>query len=126
MVRCLVIIFTLLSICNGDYLYMSCHSNPNIIAYNVSNGELYTSELIDISNINWLSSSDDLHFRGLAIEENILYVANSKKSTSFIGKWQCNQNDKFIYQSNYSANSTDSADSGLPFIGNFTGVKWYI
>lgn len=98
--------------CQCDYLYMSCHDNPNIIAYDVNTSSLFSTTLLDISEIDWISSSD-LHFRGLAIQDDILYVANSKKSASFIGEWQCNNQ------------LNDSAASGLKFIANFTGVHLF-
>ena len=103
-------ISTNLLICGSDFLYMSCHDNPNIIAYNFNTSKLTTSELLDISKVDW-TKSDNLHFRGMAISDNILYVANSKKSASFIGKWQCNQQ-----------NTPNFDDNALKFIGNFTGV----
>ena len=95
----------------ADYLYMSCHDHPNIIVYDVNTSELVTTELLDISGIDWIDS-DDLHFRGLAIESDILYVANSKKDYSFIGEWECNQSSQ--------------QNKSLPFMANFTGVSIFI
>ena len=97
---------------------MSCHDNPNIIAYDVNTSTLYTSTLLDISDIDWISS-DDLHFRGLTIHDNILYVANSKKSASFIGEWQCNKSKQRKKHNGMQLR----AASGLKFIANFTGVE---
>jgi len=93
--------------CGCDHLFMSCHDNPNIIAWDVTSSALATEELLDTSSIDWVSS-DDLRFRGMAINDGVLYVANSKKSSSFIGEWSC-----------------ESHRDKLSFIGNFTGLNGY-
>ena len=96
----------------GDYLYMSCHSNPNIIVYDVNTSTLYTKTLLDTSAIDWIPSKD-VNFRGMAISDDILYVANAKKSASFIGKWRCRN----------GGSNVDEKSDGLAFVGNFTGVR---
>ena len=111
-VRTVVIVTLFVTLCNGDYLFMSCHDNPNIIAWNVNTSDLWTDKLLDTSSIDWISSKD-LHFRGMAIMDETLYVANSKEDKSFIGQWICKKKADV---------EVTKHPAKLMFIGNFTGV----
>ena len=91
---------------------MSCHDNPNIIAWNVNTSDLWTDKLLDTSSIDWISSKD-LHFRGMAIIDETLYVANSKEDKSFIGQWICKKKADV---------EVSKHPDKLMFISNFTGV----
>lgn len=103
-------------LCDSDYLFMSCNEKPNIVAWNVNTSKLLTKKLLDTTSIDWISSKD-LRFRGMAIMDDILFVANSKEDVSFIGKWSCQPDTKDGGSSNFDK---------LAFIGNFTGVCLHV
>eukprot|EP01083_Nonionella_stella_P044125 118934_1 len=109
-----VVISSRIWIISADYLYMTCHDAPNIIAYDVNTTKLSTATLLDLSGVNW-TSDDNLRFRGMAILYDILYVANSKKDASFVGKWRCNQ-------THTPKDGTNGDSDGLKFIANYTGL----